>query len=95
MHTTGKILTEISQKLQLPSEVLAGVPKIELTGTQQVAMEPHQGLIEYGMEQISVRSSLGAVRITGSNLKILVMNSRRITIGGTIDRVEWVEGAHE
>lgn len=95
MHTTGKILTGLSQKLQMPGDVLAGVPRIEMIGTRQVAMEPHKGLLEYGTEQISVQSALGAVRISGNSLKILAMNSHRITIGGTIKCVEWVEGVHE
>lgn len=95
MHITGKILTNFSEKFQIPGEIMPGVPRIELIGTQQVSMEPHQGLLEYGQEKISVQSGLGIVRIWGKELKILVMNSRRITITGRIDRVEWMESVHE
>ena len=93
MKKARKLLTRVSQKLELPAEIAAGLPKIELTGTSEFSMEPHKGLLEYEQERISVASSVGTVAVLGSGLTIRLMNQERITVVGEIRAVELPGGS--
>lgn len=95
MDGPRKWMTQLSQRLELPADVLAGVPRMELEGDGLFRMEPHKGLLEYSREQICVASSLGTVQICGSQLRIKVMNVSQITVCGRIGLVRVGESAHE
>lgn len=88
MNRARKILAGAAERLELPAEVLAGVPKMELTGFQQFSIEPHKGLMEYEKDRISIESDLGPILILGSGLTIQLMNRQRITIRGKLFAVE-------
>ena len=88
MNWGTRLLLKASEKLTLPADVLAGVPRIEIMGTSEFSMEPHKGLLEYGSGRITIRTNHGAVTIDGADLKIRLMNSERIVISGTIGSVD-------
>ena len=94
MNRAKKILASAADKLDLPADVLAGLPKMELTGFRQFSIEPHQGLLEYEKERISIKSDLGRIDIIGEDLRIRLMNSQRITINGRLRSIELQEGRH-
>ena len=89
MNQARSFLLQLSRKLQLPGDVLAGVPKIEMTGNTMCSMEPHSGLLEYDREQISIDSPMGILVIHGTELQITAMNARRITVEGQITDLAW------
>ena len=70
MNRAKKILMKASSKLELPADILAGLPRIELLGKEQCSVEPHCGLLVYGEEKICVQTDLGVVSITGNNMQI-------------------------
>jgi len=88
MKIAGKLLLAVSQRLDLPAEVSAGLPKMELTGSAQFSMEPHKGLLEYAQNRITVAAGNGSVTVLGEDLTIQLMNQSRITVIGTIQAVE-------
>lgn len=94
MNRARKILTGAAERLDLPAEVLAGIPKMELTGFRQFSIEPHKGLVEYEKERISIESELGQILILGSELTIQLMNRQRITIRGKLSAVELEKEHH-
>ena len=87
MNFARKILVKASEKLELPADVTAGVPKIELMGNGEFSLEPHHGLLEYSSDRISVSTVIGAITVEGRNMEIKRMNSDRITIIGVIFRL--------
>lgn len=95
MKRIRKALTMASQYLDLPGEVAAGQPKIEVTGTTTFSMEPHRGLLEYGTEEILIASNIGPICIRGKNLSIQLMNRQRITVIGEIQYICLTESDHE
>lgn len=95
MNPLKKIMMEASQILELPADIVAFVPKIELTGTTEFSMEPHKGLLEYEQERISLASSIGTVVVEGNNLQIKRMNHQRITLIGRIFSIRVMEDARE
>ncbi len=94
MKQIRKLMTMASQYLDLPGEVAAGQPNMELTGAS-FSMEPHRGLLEYETERIMIASSIGPVCIQGKQLAIQLMNRHRITIVGEIYGVNLTEIGHE
>ena len=94
MKQIRKLMTMASQYLDLPGEVAAGQPNMELTGAS-FSMEPHRGLLEYETERIMIASSIGPVCIQGKHLAIQLMNRHRITIMGEIHGVYLTEMGHE
>lgn len=94
MNRARKFLADAAERLDLPADVLAGVPKMELTGFQQFSIEPHQGLMEYEKDRISIESDLGQILILGSGMTIQLMNRQRITIRGNLAAVELQKAHH-
>ena len=46
------LLERTAEALDLPGDVLAGLPHIELTGNRELRMENHKGILAYGEEEI-------------------------------------------
>lgn len=84
MNKARKFLLQTSQRLELPSDIIAGVPRMELVGSEEFSLEPHKGLLEYNENKISILTSIGAIAIDGSDMKIKTMNCSRITIIGKL-----------
>lgn len=87
MKQTNKLLAATADKLDLPSDIVAGQPRIELIGDRRCSVEPHRGLLEYTKQLVSVDSAAGIVIISGMNLEIIQMNRDRITVAGEISGV--------
>ncbi len=79
-----KLLTKASQRLDLPVDVVAGMPKVEIVGQQEFSMEPHDGLMAYSQTEILVTSKIGPIAVTGQNMTIKLMNQERIVIVGRL-----------
>ena len=92
MNRTRKLLITAAQRLELPSDVVAGVPRMEIIGTSEFALEKHSGLLEYSKEQISVMTSVGPVTVEGSGLEIKQMGDNRIRIIGRVSQLKLPEG---
>ncbi len=76
----------VSRALGIPEEA-AGLPHIEITGVS-VTVSNHKGILEYGENEINVRSRGGIIRIRGQELRICRMDSDTLTVGGRIYSVE-------
>ena len=44
------LMERASQALDLPADLLAGLPRLELIGDCQLRMENHKGILSYGTE---------------------------------------------
>ncbi len=92
VNRARKFLADAAGLLELPGDVLAGLPRMELVGFREFSIEPHKGLVEYEREQIIIETVVGRVSLVGRELTIRLMNSNRITVGGGICGVELLEG---
>lgn len=95
MTFAGRLLAEASQRLELPVDVLTGVPRVEIIGQNEVSMEPQEGLLAYSSSEILINSRVGPVTILGQGMTIKLMNQERIVISGTISCVQLPENLHE
>ena len=80
-------LQQMADRTELESEIMPGVPVLELAGDRRVLIERHGGVIEYGPERIRVRVSYGTLCICGCGLELTCMNRQQLVITGLVDSV--------
>lgn len=84
------ILSEAAELFDLPADVVAGLPHVELMGNGHFYMEHHRGILSYSGEEIAINGEHVIVRVFGENLELVSMTGDALRIQGTIRRVEWV-----
>lgn len=94
MNRARTLLAEMAERVDLPPDLAAGLPSIEVAGFREMSMEPHDGLVEYTRERVSVESCIGRVTVLGTGLTIKRMNRERITVAGNLTGVELQGGGH-
>ena len=82
------LLERTARLLDLPADVVAGVPRVELTGDGELRMENHRGILDYSSEEIHVSGGKLAVRVLGENLELRAMSRTELLITGRIRAVE-------
>ena len=90
----GGVLSTVAELFDLPADVVAGLPRLELIGSRQLYLEHHTGILAYRQDQVDANTSAGVLRIRGSDLTLLAMTAGELRIGGHITAVEWL-GAEE
>ncbi len=84
------LLVRASRVFDVPGDVLAGLPRLELIGAGEFRMENHRGILAYGPEEIHIAGGKLVVRVKGSGLELRAMNSSELLITGEIRSVELV-----
>lgn len=75
--------------LELPREVVSNVPKITLTGFDELIIENFRGILEYENFFVRIGTYIGNVNINGFNLKLSQMNDEDILVTGKIESVSF------
>lgn len=87
----GGVLDTVAELFDLPADVVAGLPRLELIGSRQLYLERHTGILSYSEEQIDVNTAGGVLRIKGARLSLMAMTAEELRIGGRIEALEWVK----
>ena len=82
---------EAVERLDLPPEVAAGVPQMELYGNRQIYLSGHRGVISYSTEEVAVAGGSLTVHITGTELQLAAMTAGELRLTGFIKQVELME----
>jgi sporulation protein YqfC len=80
-------LEELSNRLHLPADVLAGAPIITATGRNELCLENYKGIIEYNGNLIKVQTKLCKICIEGKQLNILYFTEDEMRITGYIQAI--------
>ncbi len=86
-HLPRQLLSHAADRLELPADLVAGLPRLELTGFSKLAIERHNGIREYGTERIVVEVNMGAVVVEGLDLTVRSMDHAQIVLTGQITAV--------
>lgn len=78
----------ISEALELPKDLIMDLPKIVMIGNIQMNISNHKGIIEYTREVLRVNSSIGIIKISGSDMELKTILSEEIIVKGNIEKVE-------
>lgn len=88
---TERVLGDLAELFDLPADVVAGLPRLELVGNRELYLEHHTGILAYSEEQIDVNTAGSVLRVQGKKLRIVAMTAEEVRIGGCIESVEWVK----
>ena len=78
----------IDQILEIPQEVYSDIPKITITGFNELILENYKGILEYEEYFASISTHIGIVNINGFNLNLEKMTNDDIKITGKIESIE-------
>lgn len=82
------LLEKTAEVFDLPGDVVAGFPRMELLGDRQFRMENHRGILAYGSEEIHISGGKWIVKVRGSGLELRAMNAVELLITGEIAGVD-------
>ena len=84
------MLLRAARAFDLPADGMAGLPRIELIGKQELRMEGHRGILAYGRSEIHISGGKVVVRVMGQELELRAMDPTELLITGEISAVELV-----
>ena len=87
MERKESILEKTVQALDLPPD-LAGLPRIELLGDQELRVEYHKGILAYGTQEIHISGGRLVIRVLGEGLELRAMNTSELLVTGRISGIE-------
>ncbi len=73
--------------LDLPDDVLLGLPKITMIGSLHAYVENHQGLLFFSEKEIHIKTQNGLVKIVGNAFVLKMMLYDEVLIEGEINDV--------
>lgn len=83
-----KDYSRVSKFLEIPREVISDVPKITITGFDEILIENFKGILEYEDFFVRISTSLGNININGFNLKLNQMTDDDILVNGKIENID-------
>ena len=92
MNKVQKLMQKAAQKLDLPQDIAADLPFIQLRGFGECCMDQHRGILAYEPEEIVVRLNIGTLTIRGKDLEVCRMHRDGLCIRGTIRSLTLEEG---
>ena len=82
------VLAGAAELFDLPADVVAGLPHVEVVGNREFYMENHRGILSYGGEEIHISGGRLIVKVRGANLELRAMNGSELLITGEIAGVD-------
>ena len=78
----------LSERINVPADVLSGAAKLTLNGRRHLLIENHRGILSYGDKLIAVDCGAAKVRISGDELQLAAMDKTDMLITGRILSIE-------
>lgn len=80
---------KVNKMLELPQEVCSNVPRIIITGFNEVIIENFKGILEYEEFFVRIGTYIGVININGFNLNLENMTNDDIKVKGKIESLEF------
>ena len=78
----------IDKILELPQEVYTNVPKVVITGFDEMIIENFKGILEYEEFFVQIKTHSGIININGYGLTLENMTNDDIKVKGKIESIE-------
>ena len=85
---SNKVLEKAARAFQLPAEIVAGVPKVEIIGGHELRIENHKGIISYDPQAVLVSGGEVKLLVKGEGFTISAMNALELRLEGQVFSVE-------
>jgi len=80
----------LTEALDLPADVLLDEPTVSVEGKRRLTVDNHKGVEEFDGEKLTVKTSIGALRVSGSSLVLEDLGCGSLLLTGTIRSIEWM-----
>lgn len=74
--------------LELPQEVCSDIPKVIITGFDEMIIENFKGILEYEEFFVKINTHIGIININGFHLNLENMTNDDIKVTGKIESME-------
>ncbi len=74
--------------LELPKEVCSNIPKIIITGFDEIIIENFKSILEYEEFFVRINTHIGIININGYNLSLENMTDDDIKVNGKIESID-------
>ena len=88
MKKNKKNISRIDRLLEIPQEIYSNVPKITITGFNEMIIENFKGILEYEDYYIRINTSLGIINVNGYELRLENMTNDHIKVTGKIEKFD-------
>lgn len=77
----------ITEKMQLPKEIILNYPKMTVFSNKEITIENIIGIIEFSSENIRLNTETHILVIFGNNLEINSLSIDEVVIRGKIEKL--------
>lgn len=80
----------MTEALELPKEIMLGLPLVSLVGQEEVTVENYKGILEYDEENVRIGTSAGILRLWGKGLCLKQLTAECLVITGVLEGLEFL-----
>lgn len=77
--------------MEIPRDLVLDMPKLTLTGQEELYLENHKGIIEYSQHKLKVNLNRGFLEIYGDTLEIAALRSDEMIVVGRITGIQFID----
>ena len=77
--------------LEIPGDLVLDIPKLTITGRDELYLENHKGIIEYSTVRMRINLSRGFLEIIGDNLEIQALMPDEMKVLGDISIIKFID----
>ena len=78
------------EALELPKDLLLGMPILTMTGDCELLIENHRGIIEYTEKQMIILSKQLRIQVDGSSLSVEYYTGEMMKLHGKIHQITFL-----
>ena len=79
----------LAKRLDFPKEIILDLPKITITGDNEIDIENHKGIMLFEENEVRINSRVGFIVIKGSRFEILFIGGTTISISGNFKSITY------
>lgn len=79
----------LAKSIDIPEDVVINIPKITITGNNEVSIENHKGIKYFQQDKIKINSKIGEIVLEGEKLNIIYMSKTTIVLNGNFTGISY------
>lgn len=82
-------LEKAARRLEMPADIVAGLPKLEIKGCREIYIENHRGILLYERDEMRINGGQVVIKLRGEGFIIKAMNATELRIEGLLFGVDF------
>lgn len=80
---------QMTEALELPKEIMLGLPLISMIGREEVTIENYKGILEYSEESVRISTAVGILHINGRGLCLRQLSGECMVVTGRLESLRF------